>query len=106
MALNEEIIIEVFPGSVDERSGSFKNDAGEDVQYTTRKQAAKLETMGFVYPYEVRLDKGQAAFAPGRYRMVPGKMLTVNKGVHAFSKFAVLEPLPAPSASRAAASPA
>lgn len=93
MALNDEIIVEIFPGSVDERSGEFKNDDGELVSYTTRKQGAKLETMGFVYPYDVRLDKGQAPFAPGRYRMVTGKMLTVNKGVHGFSKFAVLEPL-------------
>lgn len=93
MALSDEVIVEVFPGSVDERSGTFKNDAGEDVQYTTRKQSAKLETLGFVYPYEVRLDKGQAPFPPGRYRLVVAKMLTVNKGAHQVSKFPVLEPL-------------
>lgn len=98
MSLNEEIVVEVFPGSVDERSGSFKNDAGEEVQYTTRKQPGKIECMGFVYPYDVRLDKGQAPFSPGRYRMVVGKMLTVNKGAHAFNKFPVLVPLAAASA--------
>lgn len=98
MALNEEIIVEVFPGSVDERSGTFKDDEGNEREYTTRKQEAKLETMGFAYPYQVRLDKGQAPFAPGRYRMVVGKMLTVNKGAHAVSKFPVLEPLAASKA--------
>jgi len=93
MALNDDVIVEVFPGSVDERSGTFKDDSGEQREYTTRKQAGKLETMGFAYPYEIRLDKGQAPFAPGRYRMVVGKMLTVNKGAHNVSKFPVLEPI-------------
>lgn len=94
MALNDEVIVEVFPGSVDERSGTFKNDAGDSVEYTTRKQLAKLESMGFVYPYDVRLEKGQAPFQPGRYRLNLAKMLTVNKGAHNVSKFPVLEPLP------------
>lgn len=93
MALNDEVIVEVFPGSVDERSGTFKNDDGDEVSYTTRKQSAKLETMGFVYPYDVRLDKGQSPFPAGRYRMNVAKMLTVNKGAHLFSKYPVLEPL-------------
>lgn len=90
--MNSDIVVEVFPGEVEEREGVFTNDAGDEVKYQTRKQKAKLESGGFAYPYDVRLEKDQKPFAPGRYRMNPAKMLTVNKGVHGFSKYPVLEP--------------
>lgn len=93
MALNDDVIVEVFEGKPVERSGSFKNDNGEQVEYSTRKQEGKLEARGFAYPYEIRLEKDQAPFAPGRYRMNVAKMLTVNKGAHNIGKYAVLEPL-------------
>lgn len=56
------IKVTVLKNEIDERGGSFKNDAGENVEYTTRKQKAKLETGGFAYPYDVRLDKGQPGY--------------------------------------------
>jgi hypothetical protein len=93
--MNSDIVVEVLEGQPDERSGTFKNDAGEEIEYSTRKQKARLEAGGFAYPYDVRLEKDQKPFAPGRYRMNPTKMLTVNKGVHGFSKYPVLEPVAA-----------
>lgn len=96
--MNSEIVVVIEPGQVKERAGSFKNDAGETVEYKTRKQEARLEAGGYAYPYEVRLEHGQPPFSPGRYRMRPEKMLSVNKGAHSFSKFPVLEPLPAAAA--------
>lgn len=89
--MNSEIVVVIEPGEVKERDYSFKNDAGEVVEGKTRKQEARLEAGGYAYPYEVRLENGQAAFKPGRYVMNVAKMLTVNKGVHVFSKYPVLE---------------
>ena len=86
-----EIVVVIEPGEVKERAGSFTNDAGEKVDYEKRTQEARLETCGYAYPYEVRLEKGQPAFKPGRYVMNVAKMLTVNKGVHGISKYPVLE---------------
>ncbi len=100
--MSNDIVVVIDGAQVKERAGSFKNDAGEQVDYKTRKQDARLEAGGFAYPYEVRLEDGQAPFPPGRYRMRPEKMLTVNKGTHAFSKYAVLEAIPA-TTTRAAA---
>lgn len=91
--MSNDIVVVIEAGDVKERAGSFTNDAGEKVDYETRKQDARLEAGGFAYPYEVRLEKDQKAFAPGRYRMNTAKMLTVNKGVHVFSKYPVLEAL-------------
>ncbi len=88
------IKVTVLSSSVDERGGSFKNDAGENVEYTTRKQKAKLETGGFAYPYDVRLDKGQQPYAEGEYELDVTAMAQVNKGVLSLSKFTVLRMVP------------
>lgn len=91
-----DVIVHVLPGSVDERDGEFKNDQGETVKYSTRKQEARLEANGFAYPYSVRLEKDQRAWPVGAYRLAVEKMIQVNKGAHGFSKFAALEPIAAP----------
>lgn len=88
------IKVTVLSSSVDERGGSFKNDAGENVEYTTRKQKAKLETAGFAYPFDVRLDKGQQPYAEGEYELDIAAMAQVNKGVLSLSKFTVLRLTP------------
>ncbi|MCD9096530.1 single-stranded DNA-binding protein [Luteimonas fraxinea] len=88
--MNTEVIVEVFEGDVDIRGGTFKNDQGEQVEYETRKQPARLESNGYAYPFDVRLEKGRAPFPPGRYVMDCGAMLSVNKGAHAISKFPIL----------------
>ncbi|HEL7732862.1 TPA: single-stranded DNA-binding protein, partial [Stenotrophomonas maltophilia] len=67
-----------------------KNDAGENVEYTTRKQKGKLETGGFAYPFDVRLDKGQPGYPEGEYELDVESMIQVNKGVATLSKFTVL----------------
>lgn len=95
MTGNTDVIVEVFAGDVQSRGGTFKNDRGEDVQYETHKQEARLESNGFAYPYDVRLEKGQKPYAPGRYRMDVGAMLTVTKGAHGIAKFAKLHPITA-----------
>ena len=84
------IKVTVLDATVAERGGSFKNDAGENVEFTTRKQRAKLETGGFAYPFDVRLDKGQPAYAVGEYELDVAAMAQVNKGVLSLSKFTVL----------------
>lgn len=88
------IKVTVLSSSVDERGGSFKNDAGESVEYTTRKQKAKLETAGFAYPFDVRLDKGQPPFPEGEYELDVAAMAQVNKGVLSLSKFTALRAVP------------
>lgn len=95
MSNDRDVIVHVFPGKVDERKGEFTNDKGEKVAYETRAQAARLEVNGFAYPYQVRLEKDQSAYAPGRYRMAVEHMLQVNKERHGISKYPVLEPIAA-----------
>lgn len=85
--MSDQAIVEVLDDHVHEKGGSFKNDAGEDVSYTTRKQDARLEVGGFAYPFSVRLEDGQAAYPKGRYRLAIEHMLQVNKGVASLSKF-------------------
>lgn len=90
--MNDQLIfVTVLPGTVDERKGTFTNDKGEEISYETRNQGARLESAGFIYPYDVRLQKDQAAYAPGRYRMCIESMLTVNKNKHGLDKFPILE---------------
>jgi len=84
------IKVTVRKHEIDERGGSFKNDAGENVEYTTRKQKGKLETGGFAYPFDVRLDKGQPGYPEGEYELDVESMIQVNKGVATLSKFTVL----------------
>ena len=49
-----------------------------------------MEAGGFAYPYDVRLEDGQAAWPVGEYVMDTAAMVGINKGVHNFSKYAVL----------------
>jgi len=100
----ENIIkVTVLDSQVDERGGSFKNDRNEDVQYSTRKQKGKLETGGFAYPFDVRLDKGQQPYAIGEYELDVASMAQVNKGVVTLSKFTVLRQLGKPATRTASA---
>lgn len=101
--MSNEIKVTVLSSTVDERGGTFKNGEGEDIEYTTRKQKAKLEAGGFAYPYDVRLDKGQAAYPEGDYILDVAGMAQVNKGVLNLSKFTALIPVQksAPRASAA-----
>lgn len=88
------IKVTVLKSEIDERGGSFKNDKGEDVAYSTRKQKGKLETDGFAYPFDVRLQDGQPGYPQGEYELDVESMLQVNKGVASLSKFTVLRQLP------------
>ncbi len=89
------VIVEVLEAGVIDKSGEFTNDAGESIKYDKKVQSARLHSMGYVYPFEVRLEKGGKPFAPGRYVLNLAKMVDVNKGNLNFSKYPVLEPLPA-----------
>ncbi|MCW2065491.1 UNVERIFIED_ORG: hypothetical protein M2420_000829 [Stenotrophomonas maltophilia] len=88
------IKVTVLKSEIDERKGSFKNDAGEVIEFTTRKQKARLESDGFAYPYDVRLQDGQAGYPIGDYEFDAESMLQINKGVASLSKFTVLRQLP------------
>jgi len=87
------IKVTVLSAEVDERGGTFKDDEGNDREYTTRKQKAKLEAGGFAYPLDIRLEKGQPAYQPGEYELDVEAMVSVNKGSINYSKFHVLRPL-------------
>jgi hypothetical protein len=87
--MNKLTVLDATPK---ERDGSFKNDKGENIEYSTRKQPARLEIGGFAYPYDVRLEDGQKPFPAGDYVLDLDAMLAVNKGVATISKFAVLRP--------------
>ncbi len=87
------IKVTVLKSDVEERKGSFKNDAGEMVEFTTRKQKAKLEAGGFAYPLDVRLDNGQTGYPEGEYELDVDSMIQVNKGVINLSKYTALRPL-------------
>lgn len=89
--------VTILKAEVEERGGTFKDDSGNDRSYTTRKQKAKLEIGGFVYPLDVRLEDGQRPYPVGDYVLDMDEMLTVNKGALNISKFTKLVPVPAPA---------
>lgn len=95
------IKITVLSADVDQRGGTFKDDEGNDREYTTRKQKAKLEAGGFAYPLDVRLEKDQAPYQPGEYELDVEAMVSVNKGTINYSKFHALRAI-RPSARAAA----
>jgi len=83
-------IVTITHADVAEREGSFRNDAGEQVDYKTRKQTAKLEVGGYAYPYEIKLEKDQKPYAAGAYHLDLGAMIEVNKKNLNLAKFPVL----------------
>jgi hypothetical protein len=85
-----EARVTVLSADVDAREGSFENDKGEQVNYATRKQKAKLDVGGFAYPYDVRLDKDQRPYEPGDYVLDLAAMVQCNKGSISLNKFPVL----------------
>lgn len=95
--------VTILKAEVEERGGTFKDDSGNDRAYTTRKQKAKLEVGGFVYPLDVRLEDGQKPYPVGDYTFDLDEMLSVNKGTLNLSKFTKLIPLPASSPASARA---
>ncbi|MDV0438273.1 single-stranded DNA-binding protein [Xanthomonas sacchari] len=84
------IEVTVMDAEVIERGGTFQDDSGKDRSYTTRKQKAKIEMGGFVYPFDVRLEDGQQPYAVGKYELDIESMGQVNKGVLSLSKFTKL----------------
>lgn len=82
--------VTVLSDDVDAREGSFENDKGESIKYSTRKQKARLEVSGFAYPYDVRLEKDQKPYSPGEYVLDLPAMIQCNKGGISLSKFPVL----------------
>lgn len=73
------------------KHGTFKNDAGEPQDYTTVIQKGRMESNGFAYPYDVRLEDGQQDYPQGDYELDVEAMIQVNKGKASLSKFTVLK---------------
>lgn len=86
------IKVTVIKGTVEEKSGTFKDNDGKDREYTTRKQKAKIEAAGFAYPFDVRLEDGERAYPEGEYLLDVDSMLQVNKGVAVLGKYTKLIP--------------
>ena len=89
------IKVTVLSAKIIEFTGNFKGRDGEDIEYTTRKQDARLESAGFAYPYDVRLEEGEEAYALGDYELDVDRMVTVNKKTHSIDKYTKLKPLDA-----------
>lgn len=83
--------VTILEADVVERSGTFDGKDGEQINYTTRKQKAKLEAGGFAYPLDVRLEEGQKPYALGEYELDLDNMVSVNKGVINLSKYTALK---------------
>ncbi|MDG4488807.1 single-stranded DNA-binding protein [Xanthomonas vesicatoria] len=86
------IKVTVLSAQVEEREGTFADDAGKERKYTTRKQKCRIEAGGFAYPYDARLEDGEKAYLPGDYDLDVDAMLEVNKGNIQLRKFAKLKP--------------
>lgn len=83
----------ILDQNADEKSGTFKDDDGNDRSYTTRKQKAKYEDGdGFAYPFDVRLEEGQKPWPVGEYSIDWERMISVNKRNANLGKFHVLVP--------------
>lgn len=89
------IKVTVLSAQVDERDGTFEGRNGESINYTTRKQKAKLEAGGFAYPFDVRLEDGQRAYPVGEYLLDMPSMISVNRGALNLSKYTALVPFKA-----------
>jgi hypothetical protein len=85
--------VAILTAALKENEGTFKGKDGEDVEWSTRKQPARIEFNGFVMPYDVRLDKGQQPYPVGEYEMDVLAMLKIDKGAHSLQKFPVLIPI-------------
>lgn len=90
--MENAIKVTVIDAEVIERGGTFEGNNGEQISYTTRKQKGKLETGGFAYPFDIRLEDGQRPYAVGEYDLDVAAMAQVNKGVLSLSKFTILRP--------------
>lgn len=89
---NNDCKVTILSAEPVERSGTFDGRDGEAINYTTRKQKAKLEVGGFAYPFDVRLEDGQKPYPVGNYLLDIPAMLAVNKGVASLGKYTVLQP--------------
>ena len=87
------IKVTVLSAKVIEFSGNFKGRDGEEIEYTTRKQDARMESGGFAYPYDVRLEEGEDAYPLGDYELDVERMIAVNKKTHSLGKYTKLQPL-------------
>jgi hypothetical protein len=87
--VNEAMVI-IENDDVAEKAGTFKNDAGESINYETRKQSARLELNGFAYPFEIKLEKDQKPYKVGKYTLDLASMIEVNKKAIYLTKYPVL----------------
>ena len=94
-------IVTILSGKVDEKDWSFTDESGKPREGTAYTQKAKLEVMGFAYPFKVKLENKADAYAPGEYVLDLASMVTVNKEIAALGKFHVLVPLKAAVAAKA-----
>lgn len=92
----DEVIVVIGDDEVQVNKGSFTDENGKEVNYDTRKQPARIEADGYVYPGMIPLEKGREPYAPGRYVMRCDRMITVdqNKKI-GWRKFPVLKPVAA-----------
>jgi hypothetical protein len=72
-------VVHVDTAAAVDKDGTFTNDAGDEVKYSTRKQTVRVEVGGFAYPYEIRLEKDQKPYDVGAYQFDWSQTLEFNK---------------------------
>lgn len=80
-------------GPANEEGGNFKNDAGENVAWTAKRQPAVLMRGEFREPMKLRIRNDHPGYAVGEYEFDFAEMLTLSNGVPQLSKFHSLTPL-------------
>jgi hypothetical protein len=88
-------IVTILAAKVDEKPWEFTDETGKARQGTAYTQKAKLEVMGFAYPFKVKLENPAQAWPVGEYVLDLAAMLGVNKEQANLGKFHVLVPMKA-----------
>jgi hypothetical protein len=86
-------IVTVLSATVVTKPWQFTDDQGKERTGATRTQKAKLEVLGFAYPFVVRLEEEQAPYPVGEYVLDLASMLQVNKEKAQLGKAHVLVPM-------------
>lgn len=86
-------IVTILSETVVSKPWDFVDDSGKQRSGATRTQKARLEVMGFAYPFLVRLEDEQQPHPKGDYVLDLAAMLQVNKEKAQLAKAHVLLPM-------------
>lgn len=87
-----QVIVKVI-GKSEISGGTFKNDDGEAVSWTAKRQPAVLIRGEYREPMNVRLREDQPDYPPGEYMFNLEQMINLKNGAPLLDKFVSLIPL-------------